>query len=261
MRLLTILLAAAITFAASDELFDAARKGDVAVVRALLDKGTPVDATWRYGQTALFIAAGRGHTEVVKLLLERGAKADVKDTFYGMTALAAAADKNHAGIVSMLLDKGATGGDALMTMAASSGKESILKVLLSKQKWPPAVLSSALAAAESNKQPATVELLKAAGAKPREIPRIDPAVLERYTGSYQSPGAEMKVEVKDGKLYLTGFGQSLECVPIDVTTFEPVKYPGAIKIFFITEGERPTGFDLQQGPSKTRFNRAPEAAK
>src|SRR3712207_2495053 len=71
----------------NEKLWEAARSGDAAAVRALLERGADVNARFRYGQTALFKAAERGHVEVVKLLLERGADPNVKDTFYGETAL------------------------------------------------------------------------------------------------------------------------------------------------------------------------------
>src|SRR3712207_9064168 len=93
MTLTLLLVFLAGTLLGNDALFDAARKGDVAAVKAALDGGADVNATWRYDQTALFIAAFRGHAEGARILLERGAKPDVKASFYGMTAIGAAADK------------------------------------------------------------------------------------------------------------------------------------------------------------------------
>ncbi len=73
----------------NDQMWEAVRKGDVALVTALLDKGADVNAKFRYGATALFKAAERGHTEVVRVLIARGADVSVKDTFYGATAAVA----------------------------------------------------------------------------------------------------------------------------------------------------------------------------
>src|ERR671912_406453 len=102
--------------ALNEQLYEAARKGDAAEVKALLDKGADVNAKFRYGATALFKAAERGHTEVVRLLLERGADVKVKDTFYGATAMTWALDKGHTGVVRALLAKNADGaGDVLLT--------------------------------------------------------------------------------------------------------------------------------------------------
>ena len=85
--------------ALNDQLYEAARKGDVAEVKAVLDKGADVNAKFRYGATALFKAAERGYTEVVKLLIERGADVNVKDTFYGATAMTWALNKEHTGVI------------------------------------------------------------------------------------------------------------------------------------------------------------------
>src|SRR5688572_23791761 len=67
---------------AAEELWDAARAGDLARVNAALAKGANIDAKTRYGVTALMFAADKGHTEVVRLLLEKGADTNIQDTFY-----------------------------------------------------------------------------------------------------------------------------------------------------------------------------------
>jgi ankyrin repeat protein len=55
-------------------LMTAARAGNLAVVRTLVDRGADVNAREKYkGQTALMWAAAERHAGVVKLLLERGA--------------------------------------------------------------------------------------------------------------------------------------------------------------------------------------------
>src|SRR4026209_16778 len=66
-----------------DALIDAARAGDRPRVASLLDAGTSVNASTKYGVSALGFAAEAGHFEVVKLLVERGADVNVADSFYG----------------------------------------------------------------------------------------------------------------------------------------------------------------------------------
>ncbi len=75
---------------AGDELIAAAKKGDVAAVKAALAKGADVNTRTNYGATALHFAADRGHLEVVKTLVEAGADANAKDDFYKMTPVAMA---------------------------------------------------------------------------------------------------------------------------------------------------------------------------
>jgi hypothetical protein len=255
-RLAIVLLGFALSVGANDALFEAARKGDVAAVKAELDKGVPVDATWRYNQTALFIAAGRGHTEVVRLLLERGAKADVKDSFYGMTAIGAAADKDNAGIVTMLLDKGAPGAEPILLMAAATGKAALVKALAGRSGISPKVLTQALSSAEAGKHVETAHALRAAGAKPAAP--LDPAALSRFQGKYATvpQGREvLTVEPKGALLTVAGSTMSLDYRALDETTFEPVMYPGAEQLEFTTENGKVTGMVSRQQSRTVQYKR------
>ena len=247
---------AAVVLPANDEFFDAARRGDLAQVKAALDKGVPVEATWRYGQTALFIAAGRGHVDVVKLLLERGAKPEVKDTFYGMTALQMAAGKGSVEVMRMLLDKGATGADEILAGAAQQGKADVVSMLLTRGSLKPESMTRALTAAEVAGHTAIVEKLKAAGAKPREVFVVDPAVLASYTGTYSGQGGDVRVELRDGKLFANAMGDRLELAAIDAKTFEILKYPN-MKLTFASDGIELT----QGGKNAGKWTRAQENAK
>src|SRR4028118_1651109 len=94
-----------------DQLFEAARRGDAATVKALLDRGVNVNTKFRYGATALSYASDKGHLEVVKLLIERKADVNVKDTFYNATPIIWAAQKGHAPVVEAPLAGGATGAE------------------------------------------------------------------------------------------------------------------------------------------------------
>ena len=103
----------------ADALSAAARKGDAAAVRKLLDEGVDVNTKFRYNRTALSFAADRGHVDVVKLLLERGADIAVKDTFYGATAfnwaVSPAMDRTptHIDVVRLFLKHGGLSADDL----------------------------------------------------------------------------------------------------------------------------------------------------
>ena len=105
----------------ADALAEAARKGDAAAVKKLLDEGVDVNTKFRYGATALSYACDRGHLDVVKLLIDRGADVNVKDTFYDATPLTWAVSPamgrkpQHPEIVRLLLQHGAQGkGQALL---------------------------------------------------------------------------------------------------------------------------------------------------
>jgi hypothetical protein len=95
---------------AADELFVAAEKGDLSVVKRLLDEGGPghwqVDDVQENGMWPLLVAAAGGHKDVVEALLDKGAVVNKRRLSDGATALSMAAQNEHA-IVGLLLDKGA----------------------------------------------------------------------------------------------------------------------------------------------------------
>jgi ankyrin repeat protein len=87
-------------------LLAAAVKGDTDTVKAVLDKGTRVDARDQDGGTALGHAAWFGHLDTVKLLVERGADVNVKKRD-GATPLQLASWSSHPEIAEFLSKSGA----------------------------------------------------------------------------------------------------------------------------------------------------------
>ena len=81
---LAIVLAAVLALAQAppltkaEQFQDAARKGDAATVKKLLDEGVDVNTKFRYNATALFYACDHGHLEVVKVLLDKRRRHDAQ---------------------------------------------------------------------------------------------------------------------------------------------------------------------------------------
>jgi ankyrin repeat protein len=244
----------------NDQLFAAARAGDTAAVKALLDRGADVNAKFRYGTTALFKAAEKGHTEVVRLLLERGADANIKDTFYGATAMTWALSNKHPGAVRALLDKGAEGVDDVLGFGAGEGNAELVQLALAKGGAKPDTLSAALAAAEKGKHVEIVEMLKKAGAVPPPAAdfQVDAETLNSYAGAYKSERSEVNVSVKDGKLMLGFGGQSFTLGAFDKTKFRPLEFEGAT-VNFNVEGGKAVSFTFKQGSTETVFKRVEPA--
>ena len=168
----------------NDQFWEAVRKGDVAAVTALLDKGADVNAKFRYGTTALFKAAERGHVEVVKLLLARGADVSVKDTFYGATAMSWALDNKRFEVVRALLEKDAASVNDVLMTGVREGNVGLVSAAIEKGGLKPETLTAALALATSEQKNAEIiEMLKKAGAVPP--PEIDAATLQSYVGQVQ----------------------------------------------------------------------------
>jgi len=219
--------AAAQAGARAEALADAARKGDAAAVKKLLDEGVDVNSKFRYGTTALSFACDRGNLDVVTLLLDRGADVNVRDTFYMATPLTWAVSPQmgrkpqHAEIVRLLLAKGAQGKGPALLAAISAPDLAMTKVILDSGGIPPDLLSDALEAAGRGKHQEVVALLEAAGAKPRVEFKIDEATLARYAGTYSGPGgAELVLTVAGGRLVGGAApGQRLTFVARNATTF------------------------------------------
>jgi ankyrin repeat protein len=86
-------------------LLFAARNGDVAMVRLLLDFGVNVDGLAGNGASPLVVAAHSGHADVATLLLEGGA--DPNSMEAGYSALHAAILRGDEKLVAALLEAGA----------------------------------------------------------------------------------------------------------------------------------------------------------
>jgi ankyrin repeat protein len=123
-----------------EQLMEAAKRGDPARVKVILDKGAEINATDKGGTTALIHAADSGHITVVRLLLEKGADVNAKNKG-GWTALMWAATSSPAGrtdIVKLLIAKGGDvnakdqSGMTALLGAARQGHLPVVKVLLEK---------------------------------------------------------------------------------------------------------------------------------
>lgn len=241
----------------SDDLLAATRKGDLAQVKALLDKGASVNSKSSYGQTPLFFACDRGHVDIVKLLLDRGADVNIKDTFYGETPLGWAVSKNRLEIVKLLLDHGAKSPGEVVMAGTQMKKPELVKIGLDKGGIDKETLSAALGAAIKSKNTEISEMLKAAGAVPPEPVKtveLDPAILQSYAGAYTGGRGgtefEMTFTVKGPALSGVFSGQqAITYAPSDKTHFHSVEFEG-INLEFSSDA-----FKLKQGGQELEFKR------
>lgn len=82
-------------------LVDAASTGNNQLVKALIEKGTPLNGLDQFGHSALTESCYNGKTETVKLLLESGADPKIKK-MDGATPLSLASGQKHQDIVALL---------------------------------------------------------------------------------------------------------------------------------------------------------------
>jgi ankyrin repeat protein len=118
-------------------LVDAARQGDVAAVRAQLQRTRDANVAEPDGTTALHWAAQRGNRELAELLLRAGADAK-RATRYGVTPLSLASQRGSAPVVTVLLAAGADpntslpGGETARMTAARAGAVDVMQLLLAR---------------------------------------------------------------------------------------------------------------------------------
>jgi len=131
---LTLALLPDMAVAAGAPIVDAAERGTVAEVRALIKQGTDVNAVRADGLTALHAAVYADRLDVTEELLRAGAKPGVDR--YGVTPLYLAAANGNAAMIRRLLDAGSdvnatdAGGETVLMTAARTGSPDALRVLL-----------------------------------------------------------------------------------------------------------------------------------
>ena len=133
--LLVFALCAGAGDAAAQSLVEAVKQGDLAQVRALVERGADVDAPEIDGTTALHWAVHRDDGDMAALLIRAGADVTAANR-YGVAPIALASLNGSAPMVARLLAAGADanraqpeGETALMT-AARTGRVEAVRLLL-----------------------------------------------------------------------------------------------------------------------------------
>jgi outer membrane protein assembly factor BamB len=190
-----------------EALREAAHRGDVAGVRALLDAGTPVDAPARHGQTALMYAAEAGKAEVVRLLLDRGADVNARNRFFDYAPVAGALRFGHVEIARLLLEKGATDAVSALDHAVETDDASLAEAALRTGRIEPLDLAAARREAEKKGAALRALLASAKAVRPPRAPfAVDPARLRAYAVRYRAQDGEVTLAMEGDGLRLDGPG-------------------------------------------------------
>jgi ankyrin repeat protein len=153
---------------------DAAQRGDVEAVRALLRQGADVNAAQGDGMTALHWAASAGNVALIDVLVYAGAHVEATTRLGDYRPLHLASRAGHAGAIQQLLESGArvdvraSTGVTPLHYAAAAGRAEALEALLRHGAEVDAVAGESLLtplmwAADANRLDA-VRALVAAGA-------------------------------------------------------------------------------------------------
>jgi ankyrin repeat protein len=133
--LIVVVIAASVSAAGKSDVADAAQRGDMAAVRALLAKKADVNAPQNDGSTALHHAVYRGDVEMVNLLVRSGANVKAA-TRAGSTPMWLASINGDAKVLSLLLESGADANEKLplgrtpLMIASRTGNVGAMTVLL-----------------------------------------------------------------------------------------------------------------------------------
>jgi ankyrin repeat protein len=128
----------------AEQVFDVARKGDAAMLAALLAKGLPANLRNHNGDTLLMLAAYHGHAEAVKVLLEFKADPLIAND-KNQLPIAGAAFKGNLPVVKALIEGGAqvdaasSDGRTALMMAAMFNRVEMVDYLLGQGANPKAV--------------------------------------------------------------------------------------------------------------------------
>jgi hypothetical protein len=121
--------------ALAQEVFDLARRGDAAMLAAVIDKGVPPNLLNDKGDSLVMLASYHGHVDAVRTLLEHGADPNLRND-NGQTPIAGAAFKGFDKVIETLLAHGADvegaspdGRTALM-VAAMFNRTAIMELLI-----------------------------------------------------------------------------------------------------------------------------------
>ncbi len=135
-------------FMNENEIFKAAIKGDVELIKQLLEVGIKVESRNQEGKTSLHLAAENGHLEAVKELLKQGAQIEcpviVSGTAINITPASLAASRGQLEILKYLAEVGAAlyepdgymGYFSVMYGAAASGNLEMVKFLHEEKQIP-----------------------------------------------------------------------------------------------------------------------------
>lgn len=237
----------------NEELLSAARKGDLAAVKALCEKGAAIETKTPYGQTPLYLAAMNGHADVVQFLVDKGARSDVQDTFYKASMLDFVLQRKHYDVAKTLINKGTGKPDDELASVADAENAELVAAVLARGKVSQQRLDKTYESALDQKQTSIADLLKKAGAHDPLPPlALDPKLLESYAGTYKTDQLpfDIKVFIRESKLYVQATGQP-EFAPKakSPTIFE---YPQ----FQLQVEFDAAGFTLRQGGREFKFKKA-----
>ncbi len=227
---------------------DAARAHDRERVRELVESGAAVDASDRYGYTALMVAADAGDLELARYLLERGADPDRRDDFYHSSALEAALFGGHDEVAALLLRHGAADRELALEIAAQRGGIELARAAVESGPLYASRLE-ALRERSAALDPAVATLLAAADGRPDpDPPRYRAEELEPFSGVFEGWDSDLEARVaRHGERLTLAIGEEAarELTVIGERSFRTAD--GSVQATFFGRAGTIEGISLRRG--------------
>jgi uncharacterized protein len=191
-------------------LIFAAREGDLATAKLLLDAGADINQTTNYGWTPLLTAINNRHYQLAKMLLERGANPNAANNG-GWTPLyiatdnrnieggdypVAKADMDTLEFIKLLLDKGANPNARLLKPNGQPGDNTLTRTIFTMQWFFESGATPFVRAAQSS-DTALMKLLLEYKADPKIATEYGDTALTAATGIGWVEGVTYERSVKE----------------------------------------------------------------
>ena len=239
-----------------EQFFGATRAGDVEKVKGLLEAGVPVDATDKYGATALIMAAGSGQKAVAELLLSKGADPDQKESFYGADPIGMALFQGHPDVAMVLLQNGADNRAMAFGFAVRQDDEALARAAVESGPFYQSNLEELRA--DSAQFPAKYqELLAKAKNRPDPAPpQYSVADLAPFVGKFEGwdSGLEVDVTVQDSGLSVSINGEA----PVAVAAVGDKAFrsaDGSLELSFSGRAGEIEGVVVRHGDAEPSYSR------
>jgi outer membrane protein assembly factor BamB len=256
-----------------EDLREAARKGDLEALQAILDRGVDINAASTYGVTALAIACDHGHEVIVEKLLQRGAEINTKDRFYRFSPLGWAAMRQHNSIVKRLIAGGASDVESVLGNAIGMQQVDLVELIANGGKLSEAGLLEAVRAARGMKArgasaetaDAIVAVLEGRLTEPmkEKLAQIEKEAADakrwtEYEGSFEHEGTLMTIKKVDGQLVASD-GDPDRLLRLEQAEADRFQARG-IDVEFVREGDAVVAMVWKVGENSKRYQRKSENA-
>ncbi len=224
----------------ADDLWEAARNGDLATVQKAIADGVDVNSPTDYNSTALSFAADRGHLEIAKFLIEKGADPNITDTFYNATPMTWAQMRGNFEIMGALYGAGASGADEALSSAVRSNNLEFTRAILDSGAVNTSGFEAARKIAAGKTEEEALNKLFDREITTRPDFTITAEQAKQYEGTYAGDNQKITVTAKEDRLKIQRASSKSFLKPVSENVFKQ----GSSTYRFIMDGDEVAQVEL-----------------